>query len=223
MSGSGALHRFDQQPDHGEDALVGSFRFWFVGERWEWSDEVAAMHGYAPGSVVPTSALVLSHKHPDDRLHVQELLDRALHDGEPFSNTHRVIDTAGSVHQVVVVADRMVDDSGAVVGTSGHYIDLTDTFDETRKSVLSDELPGVVAARAVIEQAKGALMMVYKINADQAFRILQWRSQQTNTKLRDLAAELVEGFNEMPAPPASLRNAFDHLLLTVHERAGKRG
>ena len=223
MSGSGALHRFDQQPDHGEDALVGSFRFWFVGERWEWSDEVAAMHGYAPGSVVPTSALVLSHKHPDDRLHVQELLDRALHDGEPFSNTHRVIDTAGSVHQVVVVADRMVDDSGAVVGTSGHYIDLTDTFDETRKSVLSDELPGVVAARAVIEQAKGALMMVYKINADQAFRILQWRSQQTNTKLRDLAAELVEGFIEMPAPPASLRNAFDHLLLTVHEHAGELG
>ena len=223
MSGSGALHRFDQQPDHGEDALVGTFRFWFVGERWEWSDEVAAMHGYAPGSVVPTSALVLSHKHPDDRLHVQELLDRALHNGEPFSNTHRVIDTAGAVHQVVVVADRMVDESGAVVGTAGHYIDLTDTFDETRKSVLSDELPGVVAARAVIEQAKGALMMVYKINADQAFRILQWRSQQTNTKLRDLAAELVEGFTEMSAPPASLRNAFDHLLLTVHERAGKRG
>ena len=80
MSGSGALHRFDQQPDHGEDVLVGTFRFWFVGERWEWSDEVAAMHGYAPGSVVPTSALVLSHKHPDDRLHVQELLDRALVD-----------------------------------------------------------------------------------------------------------------------------------------------
>lgn len=223
MSGFGALHRFDQQPDHGEDVLVGTFRFWFVGEHWEWSDEVAAMHGYAPGSVVPTSALVLSHKHPDDRLHVQELLDRALHNGEPFSNTHRVIDTAGAVHQVVVVADRMVDESGAVVGTAGHYIDLTDTFDETRKSVLSDELPGVVAARAVIEQAKGALMMVYKINADQAFRILQWRSQQTNTKLRDLAAELVEGLNEMPAPPASLRNAFDHLLLTVHERAGKRG
>ena len=36
----------------------------------------------------------------------------------------------------------MVDESGAVVGTAGHYIDLTDTFDETRKSVLSDELPG---------------------------------------------------------------------------------
>ena len=25
---------------------VGSFRFWFVGQRWEWSDEVARMHGY---------------------------------------------------------------------------------------------------------------------------------------------------------------------------------
>lgn len=223
MSGSGALRRFEQQADHGEDVMVGTFRFWFVGERWEWSDEVAAMHGYQPGSVVPTSALVLSHKHPDDRVHVQELLDRALHDGEPFSNTHRLIDTAGVVHHVVVVADRMVDESGVVVGTAGHYIDLTDTFDETRQSVLTDELPGLVAARAVIEQAKGALMMVYKINADQAFRILQWRSQQTNTKLRDLAAQLVDGFIRMSAPPASLRNDFDHLLLTVHEHTGNRG
>jgi hypothetical protein len=38
---------------------VGSFRFWFVGQRWEWSDEVARMHGYEPGSVVPTTKLLL--------------------------------------------------------------------------------------------------------------------------------------------------------------------
>jgi hypothetical protein len=50
---------------------VGAFRFWFVGQRWEWSDEVARMHGYEPGAVVPTTKLLLSHKHPDDRAHVQ--------------------------------------------------------------------------------------------------------------------------------------------------------
>ena len=52
---------------------VGSFHFWFAGERWDWSDEVARMHGYEPGSVVPTTKLLLSHKHPEDRAHVQDL------------------------------------------------------------------------------------------------------------------------------------------------------
>ena len=62
----------------GENLNVGAFRFWFIGQRWEWSDEVARMHGYEPGSVQPTTELMLSHKHPDDRAHVQELLDYAL-------------------------------------------------------------------------------------------------------------------------------------------------
>ncbi len=90
------------------------------------------MHGYEPGSVVPTTELLLSHKHPDDRAHVQDLLDYALHSGESFSSRHRFIDTAGKVHDAIVVADRMLDETGAVVGTAGYYIDLTDTFDETR-------------------------------------------------------------------------------------------
>src|SRR5690242_21743972 len=65
---------------------AGAFRFFFVGQRWEWSDEVARMHGYEPGTVVPTTELLLSHKHPDDRQHVQDLLDHALHHGGSFSS-----------------------------------------------------------------------------------------------------------------------------------------
>lgn len=82
------------------------------------------MHGYVPGSVVPTTELVLSHKHPEDRTPVQELLDRARHSGRSFSSRHRLLDTAAKVHNVIVVADRMVDEAGAVVGTAGYYIDL---------------------------------------------------------------------------------------------------
>ena len=97
------------------------------------------MHGYVPGSVVPTTELVLSHKHPEDRTPVQELLDRARHSGRSFSSRHRLLDTAGKVHNVIVVADRMVDEAGAVVGKAGSYIDLTATLDENRQEVLDDE------------------------------------------------------------------------------------
>jgi len=155
-----------QQPmaptEAGTDYLnVGSFRFWFVDQRWEWSDEVARMHGYDPGSVAPTTELLLSHKHPEDRAHVQDLLDYALQSEESFSSRHRFIDTGGKVHDAIVVADRMLDGAGTVVGTSGYYIDLTDTFDETRQEVLDEALPDLFENRAAIEQAKGVLMYVY--------------------------------------------------------------
>ncbi len=197
---------------------VGAFRFWFIGERWEWSDEVARMHGYEPGSVEPTTKLLLSHKHPDDRAHVQEVLDYALQSAESFSSRHRFLDTAGKVHDAIVVADRMYDESCAVVGTAGYYIDLTDTFDETRQEVLDEALPDLFENRAVIEQAKGVLMFVYRVSPEQAFRVLQWRSQETNVKLRALARQLLAEVATVDGSTAALQSQFDHLLLTVHER-----
>lgn len=201
---------------------VGTFRFWFVGQRWEWSDEVARMHGYDPETVEPTTKLLLSHKHPDDRAHVQDLLDYALQSEESFSSRHRFLDTKGEVHDAIVVADRMLDDSGAVVGTAGYYIDLTHTFDEardeTRQEVLDEALPELFENRAAIEQAKGVLMFVYRISAEQAFRVLQWRSQETNVKLRALAKRLLDEVSTLTSPAAAAQSQFDHLLLTVHER-----
>ena len=197
---------------------VGSFRFWFVAQRWDWSDEVARMHGYEPGAVVPTTKLLMSHKHPDDRAHVQDLLDYALRSEESFSSRHRFVDTAGNVHDAIVVADRMLNESGAVLGTAGYYIDLTDTFDETRQELLDEALPDLFENRAAIEQAKGVLMYVYRVSADQAFRVLQWRSQETNTKVRSLATQLLAEVATLPPQSAAVQSQIDHLLLTAHER-----
>ncbi|BBX47826.1 PAS and ANTAR domain-containing protein [Mycobacterium cookii] len=202
----------------GDDGGVGAFRFWFVGQRWEWSDEVARMHGYEPGTVEPTTELLMSHKHPDDRRHVQDQLDQALLSKTSISSRHRFVDTAGKVHDAMVLADRMYDDSGAVVGTSGYYVDLTATFVETRQVALDEALPDLFEARAVIEQAKGILMAVYRVSAEQAFGVLRWRSQETNTKLRSLAKQLIAEVSTLPAASAEVQAAFDHLLLTVHQR-----
>ena len=35
----------------GDPQRVGSFKFYFADERWEWSPQVERMHGYEPGSV----------------------------------------------------------------------------------------------------------------------------------------------------------------------------
>ncbi len=198
--------------------LTGSFRFWFADERWEWSDEVAALHGYSSGEVAPTTELLLAHKHVEDRDEVADTLATVVETGLPFSSRHRIIDTAGHVHHVLVVGDQLHDDDGMVVGTSGFYVDVTDTVAAERREIIDEELPELLAVREVIEQAKGALMAIYGINAEQAFAVLVWRSQETNTKLRVLSEKLVAGLVDFGGANTRTRTLFDHLLLTVHER-----
>lgn len=197
---------------------VGGFRFYSDGQRWEWSDEVAALHGYTPGEVEPTTELLLEHKHPDDRAEVADTLVAVVRTGQPFCSRHRIIDTAGTERHVLVVGDRMRDDSGALIGTTGFYIDVSDTAAAARQQALEEAVPEFVAARSVIEQAKGAVMVMYAITAEQAFDVLVWRSQETNTKVRVLAEKLVAGFTDFGGATVQTRTRFDHLLLTAHER-----
>ncbi|MFD7010978.1 PAS and ANTAR domain-containing protein [Rhodococcus jostii] len=198
----------------------GSFRFYLDGERWEWSDSVARMHGYQPGEVTPTTELLLSHKHPDDQSQVAALFDKMIHAGEPFSSKHRIIDTDRRIHHVIVVGDRMLDENGQVIGTSGYYIDVTETLETDLREfneALTEAVAGLEKSRAVIEQAKGALMLVYGISSERAFGILTWRSQETNIKLHTLAERFVGALAAEATLPASFRARFDHLLLTAHE------
>jgi GAF domain-containing protein len=65
------------------------------------------------------------------------------------------------------------------------------------------QLRTVMLSRALIEQAKGILMERHKITEDEAFTILTHASQRTNTKLRDVAAELVRT-GDLPSPVDSL-------------------
>ena len=83
--------------------------------------------------------------------------------------------------------------------------------------VLDDVVRSAIESRADIEQAKGILMMVYGITADRAFELLKWRSQDTNTRLRKLATQIVVDFTDTEMP-VGFRAHADHLLLTAHRR-----
>lgn len=199
---------------------VGWFRLHFDDERWEWSPEVQALHGYPPGTVTPTTELVLSHKHPDDRDHIAATLQQIRHRQQAFSSRHRIVDTAGGVHHVIVVADLLNDDAGRVVGTTGFYIDVTPAEDRAQER-LGAAIAEIAEQRAAIEQAKGMLMVIYGIDADAAFELLRWRSQEANVKVRILAQQVVHDFVELAhGEPDQTRGAYDNLLLTAERRIG---
>ncbi|BBX67330.1 PAS and ANTAR domain-containing protein [Mycolicibacterium psychrotolerans] len=197
---------------------IGWVRYLFDEDRWEWSDEVALIHGYQPGSVVPTTELVLSHKHPADRPQLAALMERIRETRAAFSSRHRIQDVQGRIHHVVVVGNQLRDDSGRVVGSDGFYVDLS-AYEDDRRSEMSAQVAEFAEHRAAIEQAKGMLMVVYGIDASAAFDLLRWRSQQTNVKLRLLAEQILVDFRALQHDGVlPTREVYDGVLMTAHQR-----
>jgi len=65
----------------------------------------------------------------------------------------------------------------------------------------ADEISAALTSRAEIDQAKGVLMARHAITADRAFEVLVLRSQHTNTKLRDVARDLLRSVTGEPGSP----------------------
>jgi len=78
----------------------------------------------------------------------------------------------------------------AVALANAHLYDTTAT--------LAKQMQAAMDSRAVIEQAKGIIMGDRRCTADEAFSILTKVSQDTNRKLRDVAAALVARAAEGP-------------------------
>jgi hypothetical protein len=65
---------------------------------------------------------------------------------------------------------------------------------------LAAQLRSALRSRAVIDQAKGVLMAVHAITADDAFRLLVEQSQRENVKLHALAERFIADLIGSPTP-----------------------
>lgn len=198
---------------------VGWFRFYFEGHRWVWSDQVQRMHGYEPGTVTPTTELVLSHKHPADRPQVVDGINDMIRRRQAFSVRHRIVDTRGLIHHVIVVGDRFCDDNDEVVGTHGFYLEVTPPLTRTREESISAKVAEITGRRGVIDRTKGMLMLVYGIDEDAAFTMLKTLSQSKNTKLGLLAQRIADDFTALGKEVITARSRFDRCLRAAHLRA----
>lgn len=66
---------------------------------------------------------------------------------------------------------------------------------------VAESIQRALETRAPIEQAKGMLMAIHGIDADQAFQLLRQASQDRNVRLHIVAAELVERLSQRQSQP----------------------
>ncbi|MBT2551483.1 PAS and ANTAR domain-containing protein [Arthrobacter sp. ISL-5] len=175
----------------GKQCPSGTFHLDLASGRCDWSDGLFAIHGYARGEVVPTEALIMAHKHPEDRGPVRELLNEIRSSGGQGALFHRIIDCQGREHRVLTLA-QACEGHGPVTAIQGVVMDLTRTVAAEASREAAAAVAGAYANKATIEQAKGIIMGRLDVPANEAFTILAARSQHTNTKLAAVAAELVD-------------------------------
>ncbi|MGX1778719.1 GAF and ANTAR domain-containing protein [Nocardia brasiliensis] len=65
-------------------------------------------------------------------------------------------------------------------------------IDAARQAALTTQLRAALASRSTIDQALGILMAERRCTRDAAFTVLRDRSQRSNTRVADLAAEIIE-------------------------------
>lgn len=202
---------------HGERPTqpVGRYTFDLIHDRWDWSPEIYTMHGYQPGEVVPSTQLLLEHTHPDDRARVEESFGTCLHAGQAFTCYHRMTDTRQRLRRVLILGEGLRDDDGQ---TTGYLIDLSGTHAEEVRIDTEQHVRAALDGRLVIEQAKGALMQCYGVDAETAWQLLRKKSQQHNVKVRDLAAWILEDIFAQQQPPRLNQERAERLLHTLIER-----
>ncbi|MFC8731192.1 ANTAR domain-containing protein [Luteimicrobium sp. NPDC057192] len=183
----------------GSELGAGWFRVDALDRSW-WSDGMYALHGLAPGEVVPTAALLLAHQHPQERSRVAALLERVAVDGVALACASRLVDFDGRTHDVVLSAEpdgEAADDGRRPL--RGTLVLLDGVVGELARRRADVQLEQALESRSVIDQAKGVLAAAGGYDEGEAFDALRAVSQRRNVRVRVVADEVVRGAREVGA------------------------
>lgn len=183
--------------DASTSAAPGTFQVLDDGESLIWSEPVFRLHGFQPGDVVPSAALMLSHCHREDRAALAALLHPAPgRSDEGRSVRYRLQGADGQEHTVLAVLVPGVDADERLLGL---LVDLGAQIGAAASRRADEMLTAAIDSREVIDQAKGAAMLAYGLDGAAAFDLLRWHSEHLNVKVRTLAEHLLAALPERPA------------------------
>ncbi|NYD42237.1 PAS and ANTAR domain-containing protein [Nocardioides panaciterrulae] len=202
---------------------TASYVYWAREDRWDWSDAMFRLHGFEPGEIMPTTDLLLRHKHPDDVASVRTVFGAALREGRAFVCRHRIIDAQQHQRTVVAFGFPQHDPSGEVRSVRGTVADVTRQLAHDTRQATAAAVEGATATRGVIDQAKGCLMARYGLDPEEAFTVLRAISNHTNRRVHDLAGSLIELLTSGPTGPdrpARTVAEVESLLAAADRRPG---
>jgi len=104
---------------------TGSFGWDVASGEIYWTDETYRIFGLDPATK-PTIQWVLERTHPDDRIHLRQVLDRAQMERSELTTEHRLLMDDGSVKHIRAVGHRLTSEGPERLVFIGAVTDITE-------------------------------------------------------------------------------------------------
>jgi PAS domain-containing protein len=91
-----------------------------------WSLEFFRVFDFDPTSTKPSFSAFLERVHPDDRLAVEQTMDRGVREGHDFEHDYRLLLSDGLIKHIHAVVHPVADMSGKICEVIGTVADVTD-------------------------------------------------------------------------------------------------
>ncbi len=185
----------------GKDAHTAAFTGDLALRLDEWQYE----HGHGPCLDAAASTTTLSVPDMTTESRWPDWSDRAVKAGahSSLSIGLPIEEAVSGALNIYATAPEAFDDDAVILAQtfSGYAaVALANAHLYNAQATLAHHMEAAMASRAVIEQAKGIIMGERRCSPDEAFAILTEVSQDTNRKLRDVAAALVARAMGNPKP-----------------------
>lgn len=188
-------------------ARLGNWEWDIVNNDVRWSDAVYLIFGYNPQEF-RGKEVILDPVHPDDRIFVQENLNKAICENKPYSVEHRIILPDGSERFVHVQAKTVYNELGQAVKMIGTVQDITER--KRTETILKENEEKF---RTIFENANDAIYLV-RTNL-QFIEVNQRACEQlgySRSELLKLTPKDIDAFDAA----AKLHDRFNQLLQNGH-------
>ncbi|BAY11512.1 PAS domain-containing protein [Calothrix sp. NIES-2098] len=142
-----------------EAARMGTWDWNILTNQIQWSSNLEALFGFAPGEFDGTYATFISRIHPDDRDRVLESINAAITTGADYKIEFRVLYANGDVRWALSQGKVFYDQTGQPVRMAGVDLDITErkhveeqlrlqaqVLAQTHDSVISTDLNGYITS-----------------------------------------------------------------------------
>jgi PAS domain S-box-containing protein len=164
-------------------AHLGHWEYYIPEGRSVWSDELYRILGYEPGQVEPSPEVILEHSHPEEKVRVRDILQRAFVLGEGFVTDFRFYTAQGDLRWGHARGQVFRDDHGHPLYAVGTGQDITEQkllqlkLEEAKQCLeqrVADSTRELRLANQILEQERQAL-------------------RQKNIALKELLAQVDDG------------------------------
>ena len=133
---------------------LGTWRWDMTTGETVWDARMEALFGLAPGEFDGTFDTYVSMLHPDDRESILDAVARAVESKSTYRVEHRAVWPDGAVRWIAGVGGVTLDESGAVTGTVGCSMDVTERMEQELERQRLAELAVLAASNDRLQRER---------------------------------------------------------------------